>query len=319
MTSGVRTSARSGARAGWPRPASTPHVSLRRYYQIYVDAARYVSASDTIAYNQAGFVPFMLGARNIDDLGICTKFYAKLPTTDVVFTEVGRYSPLTPKPVLRAGEAYTLSRAPKLLLEPGGNLRAANGGVVPDNVLGGAYRLLFSTETVAGYGPIDSAGTIRDPPRYLENLAHISHLRRVWINGQLLQKSEYRTGLPYLYGRQARLIFDDRFVADFTFSDADLDVYELYLGRIRSAEAASVDVMLLNDIGHVVFRTTFELAPRDRRDVRLNLGEGVKAAALSVAITSRTPGPQAVDLGDLRLQGQTTALKRFVDEHHGFD
>ena len=267
----------------------------------------------------SGLRPFMLGARNIDDLGICTKFYAKLPTTDVVFTEVGRYSPLTPKPVLRAGEAYTLSRAPKLLLEPGGNLRAANGGVVPDNVLGGVYRLLFSTETVAGYGPIDSAGTIRDPPRYLENLAHISHLRRVWINGQLLQKSEYRTGLPYLYGRQARLIFDDRFVADFTFSDADLDVYELYLGRIRSAEAASVDVMLLNDIGHVVFRTTFELAPRDRRDVRLNLGEGVKAAALSVAITSRTPGPQAVDLGDLRLQGQTTALKRFVDEHHGFD
>jgi hypothetical protein len=89
------------------------------YYQIYLEARKYAEAGDTIAYNQPGFVPFMLGACNIDDLGIVTKCYAKLPTTDMVFTEVGRHSPLTGRPVLTASETYTLSRAPRLLPRPG--------------------------------------------------------------------------------------------------------------------------------------------------------------------------------------------------------
>jgi hypothetical protein len=35
----------------------------------------------------------MLDLENIDELGICSRFYAQLPTRDVFFTEVGRYAP----------------------------------------------------------------------------------------------------------------------------------------------------------------------------------------------------------------------------------
>jgi len=314
-----RLYAREGRRESWlAAPSLDPARFFAPYYQIYLEARRHVSPGDTIAYNQAGFVPFMLDARNIDDLGICTKFYGKQGTTDVVFTEVGRYSPLTARPVLGASETYTLSRSPKLLLAPGGNLRAANRDVVPDVVLGGAYRLLFSTNAVAAYGPIGSPATFRDPHRYLENVAHISHLRKAQVNGQVLRTADYRAGLSYLYGRKARLTFDDRYVADFTFSADDVDVYEVYVGAIRSAQPASIVLMLENEAGQVVFRDSFELASNEWRAVWADLGDGTKSAALSIAITSHAPGLQAVDIDDVRVQGQTPALKHFV-EHYEFD
>jgi hypothetical protein len=298
------------------RPSLDPARFFAPHYQIYLEARRYAGPGDTIAYNQAGFVPFMLSARNIDDLGICTKFYAKLPTTDVVFTEVGRYSPLTGRPSMGASEAYTRSRAPRLLLD--GNIRSATRGV-PRTVLAGAYRLLFSTPTVTGYGPAGHLEPFCDSRRYLENLAHISHLRRVWINGRVLTASEYRGTLPYLYGRQTRLAFDERYVADFTFSDADEDVSELLVGNIRSAQTASVVVMLLNQARRTVYRGSFELPARRWRDFHVNVGEGVKAAVLSIAITTSAPGPQAVEIEDVRVQGQTTVLKRFLTQYHPCD
>lgn len=308
---------REEGRQSWlAAPSFNPARFFDPYYQIYLQARTHVGPGDTLAYNQAGFVPFMLGARNIDDLGICTKFYAKLPTTDVVFTEAGRYSPLTGRPVRRASETYTVSRAPRLLLVPGGNLRSANRGTVPEAVLGGAYRLLFSSPTVVAYVPAEKLGPIRHYREYLENLVHISHLRRAWVNARVLPMSAYRTDLPYLYGQRTRLAFEGRYVADFTFSDGDEDVYQLFVGGIRSAESASIVMLLTNTAGRVVYRDTFELAPRERRDLHVDLGDGLKAAAFSITITPESPGPQAVDVDDVRVQGHTFTLKRFLREHH---
>jgi hypothetical protein len=214
-----------------------------------------------------------------------------------------------------ASEAYTRSRAPRLLLD--GNIRTATRGV-PRTVLAGAYRLLFSTPTVTGYGPAGHLEPFCDPGRYLENLAHISHVRRVWINGRVLAASEYRT-VPYLYGRQTRLTFDQRYVADFTFSDTDEDVSELLVGNIRSAQTASVVVMLLSEARRTVYRDTFELAAGKWRDFHVQVGEGVKAAVLSIAVLADAPGRQAVEIEDVRVQGQTAVLKRFLTQYHKCD
>jgi hypothetical protein len=101
-----RSYERAEGRQSWlAAPGFDPARYFAPYYEIYLAARPHVGRGDTIAYNQAGFVPFMLGARNIDDLGICTKFYAKLPTTDIVFTEAGRYSPLTGAAARRASDA----------------------------------------------------------------------------------------------------------------------------------------------------------------------------------------------------------------------
>jgi hypothetical protein len=286
------------------------------YYAIYQQALQHVGPGDTIAYNQAGFVPFMLKARNVDDLGICTKFYAKLPTTDVVFTEVGRYSPLTPRAALRASEAYTVSRAPRLLLEPGGNLRAANRGTVPPTILRGTYRLLFSTATVVGYEP---AGTI-DPPRrprdYLENVAHISHLRRASVDGRVVSVAEYRTRLSYLAGGRGRLEFAAADNADFTFSDADEDVFELFVGGARSVEGGSLVILLRNAKGAPVRRDEMPLAPNTTGTMHICFESAVQASAMSIVFKPAGPGARTVDLDDVRVQGHTPALRRFLQEGH---
>jgi hypothetical protein len=308
---------REEGRQSWlAAPSFEPARFFAPYYEIYLAARPHVGRGDTIAYNQAGFVPFMLGARNIDDLGICTKFYAKLPTTDVVFTEAGRYSPLTGGAARRASETYTVSRAPQVLLVPGGNLRAANGGAVPPAVLGGAYRLLFSSSTVVAYVPAGRRAPVLDSREYLENLVHISHLRRASLNGRVLPASDYRSGLPYLYGGQRRLAFEGRYVADFNFSDVDEEVYQLFVGGLRSAEHASVVMMLTSTAGRVVYRESFELMPHEARDLVVNLRNAVPAAALSITITPDSPEPQAVDVRDVRVQGQTPALKQFLRDSH---
>ena len=90
----------------------SPSLDLHRffwpYYGLYEMARRLMLPGEVVAYNQSGFVPFMLDVNNIDDLGICSRFPADVPSTDIYFTEVGRYSPLTNKKTLRPVEAYFL-------------------------------------------------------------------------------------------------------------------------------------------------------------------------------------------------------------------
>ncbi len=70
----------------------------------------------------------MLDLDNVDDLGICSRFYAELPTTDVWFTEVGRYAPLTDRRSLRATDAYLLYRDVPFVMVRDDLIRNANDG-----------------------------------------------------------------------------------------------------------------------------------------------------------------------------------------------
>jgi hypothetical protein len=300
----------------WAAPSADPARMFAPFYDVYLHARPYVVPGATTAYNQAGFVPFMLGSRNIDDLGICTKFYAQLPTTDVVFTEVGRYSPLTAKPVRRASETYTVSRAPRLLLEPRANLIAANTGAVPRTVLGGTYRLLFERPAAAAYVPAAVPGSPRDPGPYLENLVHVSHLRRATLEGQVIPPADYLSTLGYLYGQRVHLTCQGRYLAVYTFSDTDEEVYELFAAAIRSSGPASIEMTLTNVAGRTVYRDAFELKSRESRELFVRLPAPVQAAALSLVIVPATPTRQSVTLEDLRVQGQTPALKRFMARYH---
>jgi len=311
-----RTYARIEKRESWiTHPSLEPARFFAPFYEDYLAALSYAGPGDTIAYNQAGFVPFMLGAHNIDDLGICTKFYAKLPTTDVVFTEVGRYSPLTARPVLRAGETYTLSRNPRLLMAPTRDLRQANRGILPTTVLAGAYKVRFSNRSATGYSPVANAARRQPVSRYLENLAHISHLERASVNGRRLDVAEYRGELSYVYGRPTRLRFDDRYTADLTFSDTGNEVYELYVGGVRSAEGATLVVSLQSREGGPAYRESFELVPEKRSEIDLRFNDGLKVTGVSMAIVAHGPGDHTFYLDDLRVQGQTPALKRFLKNY----
>jgi hypothetical protein len=130
-----------------------PARHFNPFFEMVEEARKYVAPGGLIAYNQAGFVPFMLDADNIDDLGICSRFYARLPTTDVFFTEVGRYSPLTDAPAVGAAGAYLLYQQPALIVARQDLLKSSNNGRVPDTLLAGSYRLAETTksETDATY------------------------------------------------------------------------------------------------------------------------------------------------------------------------
>jgi arabinofuranosyltransferase len=301
-------------RVSWLRtPSLDPAHFFKPYYQIYLRVRGEIRPDQTLAYNQAGFVPFMLGVRNIDDLGICTKFYAKVPTTDVIFTEVGRYSPLLPRRAQRASDTYTVARAPHLLLAPGGNIRAANGGRPPHEVLGGRYRLHFATDTVAAYVPTGEPAPI-DPSQFLENLAHVSHLRQAILNGTLVPPAQYQEALPFLFERTGRLRFRGQYLATFRFADADEDVFRLVVGGMRSVGALAMELRLHTADGRVVHQQLVDLPAQVAREIDLAVPEGMKAAALSMVIKPDDPDAQDLELTDLRVQGQSQRLKRFLQD-----
>jgi hypothetical protein len=217
---------------------------------------------------------------------------------------------------LRASEAYTISRAPRLLLAPAGNLLAANRGLVPPVILGGAYRLLFNTPTVAAYEP---AGVIDRPRRareYLENVAHISHLRRALVDGRVVPVSEYRTRLSYLAGRRGRLESDASDDADFVFSDADEDVFELFVHGARSDDGGWLVFLLRNSKGAIVRRDEMQLAPNTTGTAHIRFDAAVQASAMSIVFKPSGTETPAVDLDDVRVQGHTPALRRFLQERH---
>jgi hypothetical protein len=106
----------NNAKSFWRQPSREASAYFRPYYSLYTVAQEQIAPGTVVADNQAGFLPFMLDLENIDDLGICSRFYADLPTTDTFYTEVGMYEPLTAGRVMHAGEAYLLYQNAQYLL-----------------------------------------------------------------------------------------------------------------------------------------------------------------------------------------------------------
>ena len=70
----------------WTAPRAGLGAWLAPYYDLINTSRPLIRPGERIAYNQAGLLPYLLDAENIDDLGICSKFVAGLPTTDVYYT-----------------------------------------------------------------------------------------------------------------------------------------------------------------------------------------------------------------------------------------
>ena len=135
----------------WAHPSLDTGRYFSRYLRLSEDLKPIVPPGSTTAYNQAGIVPYLLDLDNVDDLGICSRFISHLPTSDVVFTEAGRYSPLTNETALRTTDAYLLYRSPQYVIEPLRNLNAVNSEITPNEVLRGRYALRFADSQAAVY------------------------------------------------------------------------------------------------------------------------------------------------------------------------
>ena len=305
-------------RESWWR---SPSFDARRYFgpylRVYEAVRPLVRSGGLVAYNQAGLVPYLLDVDNIDDLGVCSRFVARLPTSDVVFTEAGRYSPLTNAFALRAANAYLLYRAPDLLIAPLGNLRAANHGELPAQLLRSHYTKLFAVPhapaVVYARSP-ERLDEFRSSPRvFLENLAHPSHVRAAWNDGEI-PSEQYLARLPFLADSVLDRMFVDRLRYDVTFAAHNERIHEIDIEQIWSRTAADVRLTLAATDGAIVREEIRHLTPDHSEHVRLQWPAGIDAARLILVIENREPMAARVRLRDVRVQGQPPALARYVQQ-----
>jgi len=298
----------------------TRSFAIDRYfgpdYDLFRQTRRLIAPQTRTAFNQAGFLPFMLDLDNLDDIGLCSIFVAKMPTTDVIFTETGRYSPLTNLPSLRAANAYLLYREPAYVLARAVNLRTANRGRVPEQILDSRYQLQF-VDGPAGNAvyartaaPVEPFQT--NPNTFLENLAHTSRVRRALWFGKVVAPERYLVDLGFLAGDRTNLTVDQREQVLVHFADQDLPVHELHLNDVSASHAVLVVVTLEGLDGGRRHRTEFQVERQTGRNLHVYLPEPVLAARLTVDLVNLAPEPANVRLFDLRVQGQTLALAAHV-------
>lgn len=291
-----------------------------RYYSAYQAAATLMGPGEVVSYNQAGFVPFVLDLTNIDTLGICSGFVAGLPVSDIFYTEVGKYAPLTNRRALRAQEAYLLYRNVRFIMSPTDLLRSANEGQVPSELMGGYYQLAATDRAGANaiYRRTERRFEASADPLTLfrENLAHVSNIERAAINGRELSRADIGPSLPFLRDKAA--LFDVRGVLhiDVRFSRRDPMVYELSIERVELSAPATVTMSLLTATGRLVRVEALRAVGPGAIPVSIPISSAVPASRLVIEISPiEAQTPLAARIVDLRVQGQSAALRKYLQEY----
>lgn len=292
------------------------------YYSIYEAARDRIGKGLKVSYNQAGFLPFMLEFENIDTLGICSRFYAEMPTRDVFFTEVGRYSPLTDAHAINAEQAYLLYQDVPFLIERRDLLIKANGGRVPGTVMNGYYAITSDTasaDVIYQRTDRDASEYTRNPRIFFENLAHVAYLRSANINGERIAPKAMVSRLPFLRQDIAHVALPrGRYTLDVTFAGADVEVSELDVARIASDthEVMTLDLRSADGSSRDVER--IEVAGGVPREFVSRLASPVKVNRLVLQIDGDTTADASVWLTDMRVQGQSAALARYIRDRLSF-
>lgn len=300
----------------WTAPHLGREVWLAPYGDLIETARRAVVRGDTIAYNQAGLLPFILDVDNIDDLGIVSKFEADLPTTDVYYTEVGRYTPLTDTPVITAAHAYLLYRHTRMIISRTDLLTRANGGHIPSMLLDGYYRLVAVDASGANalYERTDKRADAyrRDPTLFRQNLAHFSRVRRVDWDGRTLDDSEVGPALPFLRWQTGKVHVHGSTRIAVRFADHDEDVYALYAaGLWTDGGAVGLTLTLYNEQGRPVARVAAQPDASPAPELQ-RFDHAVRARTIGIEAFA-ADGDADLFIKDLEVSGQSAVLKAYVN------
>ena len=297
----------------WLSPRGGETAWLGRYAELLASARQIMRAGDRIAFNQAGLLPYALDLENIDDLGICSRFVARLPTTDIVYTGVGRYSPLTNDPVVRTAHAYLLYQNVKFLVTPIDLVRKANRGTVPDRLLDDAFSRV-PDEALRDNVIYQRTGKAtddfaRNPAAFTENVAHYSRVVRASIDGRALTDAEIGPQLPFLRELNFVRHFTHSLTIDVTFAATDEDIHDVYINGVWATSPAKMSLVLNSQAGRPVYSTGVDITPTNAR-VLLPVPAGTRASGMSIVIEAS--GDDNLSLADLRIEGQTDALHHYI-------
>jgi len=287
---------------------------LGRYYELIGASRQFLHAGDRVADNQAGLLPYLLDLENVDDLGICSKFVAELPTTDVYYTTVGRYSPLNNQPVLRTAQAYLLHQDVQFVITPTDLLTKANGGVVPPRILDDLFERVAIDASGANAIYRRTAKTAdryrRDPDSFTENVAHATRLIQASLDGHVVPSDRYGADLPFLREQSATRPVTGNMSLDLRFARRDERLDSLFVGLVSSRLPATMTVTVFNERGGATARLAIPL-PAGDSSVFQPFAPGVSGVAVSVRIDV-PPGEDRIAIADLRLLGQSSALRDYL-------
>ncbi len=298
----------------WTRPHSSASVWLEPYGGLLAVSGGLIAPGDRVAYNQAGILAYALDVENIDDLGICSRFVARLPTTDVEYTSVGRYSPLRNQPVLETAQAYLLHQNVRFLVSRTHLLRGANRGIVPEQLLDGYFRHVATDPSgeSAIYERTDKdAGAYQHNPNlFTENLAHVSRLVRGSIGEKVVRGTDLLRNFGCLREERTVLAFETATEVLVQFASGDQDAFSLYVDQISASTPTTLTLRLFNANGREVVERNIELTSAPRSIVEL-LEPHTQARTLSIHLRT-SGGPDRVTIRDLRVVGQSAALRDYV-------
>ncbi len=301
-------------------PSRDLHRFFFPYYGLIDILGGRIAPGTITAGNQAGFLPFELDAENLDDLGICSKFEARLPTTDIYFTEVGRYSPTTPGPVM-AAQSYLLYYDARFLILRTDLLTHANHDRKPETLLDGHYRLMAVDPAGenAVYERTDKPDDAyrHNPSMFLENLVHVSSVAGVAIDDVPVPTTEVPRRFPYLRDAIGDVTFRSRRTMSFSIGQMS-DVSGIDLAGIRSSGPVSVRFTLTGASGETLFCHELDVDWHSLKPAKVDLPTGLRASGLTIDLVSKTDESATVTLDALRLLGQSPALGRYVRSHLSF-
>jgi len=297
--------------AFWRTPSIDPARRFGEYYEALQALRPLVTPGMRIAYHEAGFVPFVLGVENIDMLGLTSPFIAGAPTLDAIFTDVGRYYPLTAEPAHHAVHAYLIYRSPALIVVRTSWMRTANGGRLPAALLNGYYQLEEETWRFAIYR---RSSRPADPARvraggFLENLAHPAYAERIALNGVRMTPAAALDELPPLrQGGGRDIVADPSWSLHIDPRDGSR-VHELYVTGAAPPQDVRVEIRLVSASDTASPR--FEHIARAGEPLlfRYRLESGHLTDTIDIRFTSISGPPVPLHLGAVRVMGQTPALR----------
>lgn len=296
----------------WQERSLEPSRYFAPYYPMYEDAQGRIAAGAVTINNQAGFLPFMLGLDNIDDLGITSRFFATLPTPDVIFTDVGRYYPLSARPPLRAGEAYLAYRDAAHLVIWRHMIANANGGRVPPVLLGGQYRLAFESDFQVVYDRAQPPASL-GPDEFLESLTHPATVRLAARQGVTIPRGRLQQELPFLTGDTHREALDSPLTYEFHLPAGK--VHGIWIDRLAATVDTGVTLTIRGATGATLFREEVPLASASPVHYHRTFEVPIDGAIVVVSTSGSmgpTGGAPTLEISDLRVLGQTPRLREQV-------
>jgi hypothetical protein len=232
-----------------------------------------------------------------------------------VFTEVGRYSPLTDRYALRAANAYVLYRGPDYVIARADIMRSANGGAVPTQILRGHYKRILADPSGGAVvyartpAPLDAYRST--PDVFLENVAHPSHVVAAF-DGEVVPRDAYLDRLRFLADGTLDRSFTGRAAYDIVFAKSNVPIHELDVFSMWARTDTTIALALRDAAGSLVWREERLLQSGRADRLAITWSHALPAVRLSIEFEAHGTSPGRVIVRDVRVQGQPPALADYV-------